>query len=53
MPLFVDTATNNGAYTMWLYWLVTIISTFVVFATWYLYTRRKFGQLNECTKKNV
>jgi hypothetical protein len=53
MPLFVDTATNGGAYTMWLYWLLTGITTLIVFFTWYLYTRRKFGQISEWTHKNV
>jgi hypothetical protein len=53
MPLFVDTATNGGAYTMWLYWLLTCLTTLVVFSAWYLYTRHKFRQIGDLTKNNV
>lgn len=53
MPLFVDAATEGGAYTMWLYWLLTGLSTLVIFITWYFYTRRKFQRMNEWTHKNV
>lgn len=53
MPLFVETATNGGAYTMWLYWLLTGLTTLIVFSAWYLYIRHKFRQINDLTKNNV